>query len=257
MNFPSPAYRFYLGITLLCFMLVVGAPAKAKPVDADLDVRSVDIDHNFAGMELLLYGARNDIGRIVIVLRGPDKRYLVRKKEKVAGIWVNRKNVEFAPVPAFYAAASTNPLEDIRNDQLLDALDIGVKNLTLPIAEEQKHLKAESTVGEFRSALIDHLQRKSLYQLDFAEVNFMGETLFRTWLEFPKNILGGWYTAEIFLFADGNLTAVQTIPIRVSKIGFEAVMFDFAHQYPFVYGLMCVVIAVFTGWAGSRLFRRG
>jgi uncharacterized protein (TIGR02186 family) len=229
----------------------------AKPIDADLDVRSVDIDHNFNGMDLLLYGARNDIGRIVIVLRGPEKRYLVRRKEKIAGIWVNRKSVAFDNVPGFYAAASTSAVADIRNDQLLAALNIGADHVPMAVRKDQKHLKSDITAQEFRTALVEHLHSTGLYRTDFSEVSFMGETLFRTWLEFPRNILGGRYTAEVFLFADGKLTAVQTIPIEVSKVGFEALVYGFAHRYPWVYGLLAVMMALGAGWAGNKVFRRG
>ncbi len=239
-------------LSALCALL--STSASARPVDADLDVRSVDIGHDFNGQDILLYGARGDIGRIVVVLRGPDHHYLVRKKERVGGIWMNRKNVEFAEVPSFYAAAATGTAESIRNDHLLSTLDIGLEHIATPEAEGGHH--GEGTLLEFRGALMNHLAREKLYRPDMGEVSFMGETLFRTWLGFPKNILGGTYTAEVFLFNDGQLTSVQTIPIRVSKTGFEAFVAELAHRQRILYGFLCVLMALSAGWAGSRVFKR-
>lgn len=247
----------FLALLLLALTFLACPSAQARPIDADLDVRSVDIDHSFSGMDLLLYGARNETGRIVVVLRGPEKRYLVRRKERIGGIWVNRKSVEFDHVPGFYAAASVAPTSTINNPRLLDALGVGSGNIPFEVSGNQKGLKSDTTVNEFRDALADQLEKSGLYRNELSPVSFMGETLFRTWLEFPKNILRGWYTAEVFLFTDGQLTSVQTIPISVSKIGFEAFTFDFAHKRPLIYGLLCVLMALAAGWGGNRMFRRG
>jgi hypothetical protein len=43
----------------------------ARPLVADTFPRKINIDHNFTGTDILVYGARNGIGNIVIVVRGP------------------------------------------------------------------------------------------------------------------------------------------------------------------------------------------
>lgn len=239
-------------LTIIFFVaaLIPSFAQADKPIVADLAVRSIDIDHNFIGMDILLFGARNDVGRIVVVVRGPERDYIVRKKEKIAGIWVNKESVHFDGVNSFYAIASTSPLDDVKNNQLLSALGIGVDNIRLKTSS--KNLSAD----DFRRAFIHQKQTENLYMNTISKVTFWGETLFRTVLKFPKNIEGGWYTAEVYLFNNGILSAVQSTPILVEKTGFEAFIYDIAHSYSFIYGLLCVLMAITAGWMANAIFGR-
>ena len=219
-------------------------------IDADFFPRSVDIDHDFTGLEILMYGARTDVGRVVVMLRGPEHDYIVRRKERVAGVWVNKESVIFHNVPSLYHMASTSDLKEIRNDRLLDALDIGLANI--PFYPEGHDL---AEVEAFKQAIISHKQAQGLYSTEIEDIDFWSETLFRTWLTIPKNISGGTYSAEAYLFSD-VLSASQYTPIHAKKTGFAAFMFDLAHHYSFLYGLMAVAMALICGWVASSLFGR-
>lgn len=237
-------------LLVLIIGLVTFVPnLQARPIVTDLAVRSVDIDHDFTGLDILLFGARNDVGRIFVVLRGPKKDYVVRKKEKVAGIWVNKQSVKFENVDSFYAIAGGN-LADVRNDHLLDSLGIGIENIALKT--NSKSIDVET----FRKALIANKQEEDLYAREMTKISFWDETLFRTVLKFPKNIERGLYTAEVYLFDDGLLSAVQSTPIKVSKIGFEAFVFDLAQNQKLLYGIICVFMALAAGWTANTIFGR-
>lgn len=239
-------------LALLLFLgLVPAGTLQARPIIADLAVRTIDIDHRFAGLDVLMFGARNDAGRIAVVVRGPEYSYRVWKKERVAGVWVNRRSMVFDHVVDFYTVAATTPLEQIQNDELLAALGIG------PGYFDTLHTEStDSDVGVFRAALVRNKQHSGLYPRDIGPVSFWEQTLFRTILHFPKNISGGWYTVETYLFNDGLLSAVQTTPIHVRKTGFEALIYDLAHRHAWVYGLLCVIMALLFGWIASAVFGR-
>ncbi len=241
------------------FIAIFSFNVVAKPIVADLAIRSVDIDHNFTGLDILMFGARNKTGRIVVILRGPKKSYMVRKKERVAGVWVNSKSIEFHNVNSLYDVASTDSLFEIKNTALLSDLEIGLNNLVFETDSE-----SDSTViEEFKQALIFNKQENNQYTLGYEssleynpEIFFWDEALFRTILKFPKNIEDGAYTAEVYLFHDGILSAVQSTPIVVKKIGFEAFIYNLAHTHSFFYGIICIFMALIAGWLGSALFGR-
>lgn len=243
-------------VILFLFCLLSAIPTAraadiiSSPIIADLAVRSVDIDHNFTGLEILMFGARNDAGRLVVVLRGPEKSYVVRKKARVAGIWVNRDSMEFHDISGFYSIASTGILEEIRNDSLLATLKIGQDSLIAPFELE------DDKTREFWNALVADRRARQLYGAGIQPVHFWGETLFRTVLKFPKTIEPGWYTAEIYLFSDGLLKAVQSTPVHVSKVGFEAFLHDLAQRRSLLYGLLCVAMAASIGWLANLVMRR-
>jgi hypothetical protein len=42
----------------------------------------------------------------------------------------------------------------------------------------------------------------------------------------------------------------------VSKVGVGADIYDFAHQWAAVYGLIAILLAVGAGWAAGAIFRK-
>ena len=173
-------------------------------------------------------------------------------RNPVAGVWMNTKQEKFKDVYGFYAIASSKPLERIRNDYLLSSIGIGVDNQNWR-AEKEDRLKPSN---EFSHALFNNKADRNLYPNEIGKITFWGETLFRTNIRFPENIPGGTYIAEVYLISDGQITSVQSTPIYVNKVGFEAFMHDLAHYHSVIYGVISVIIALVAGWLASIVFHR-
>ncbi len=56
----------------------------------------------FAGADVLLFGTTDGPGDVVVVVKGPVADVDVLRKERVGGIWINRKGLGFQNVPAVY-----------------------------------------------------------------------------------------------------------------------------------------------------------
>ena len=222
----------------------------ARPLIADLSLRSIEIDSKFSGTEILLFGARNDAGDVVVVVRGPELEYILRKKERIAGVWANKKQVNLYGINSFYSAASSRELEGIRNKDLLASLNIGIENISFDMSSENYFDR-----DEFKKAFLDDKERDKLYMAEIGDVSFIGDTLFRTIIKFPDNIPRGTYTAEVYLFSDGQLMGVQSTPLLVKKTGFDAFIFDLAYEHSFLYGIMAVLLALTAGWVAGSFFR--
>jgi len=235
-------------VLLLCLLPL---PALAAPLVADLSNYRIDIDSSFNGTRIFLFGARNDNGDIVVVIRGPHKDYIVRKKEEIGGIWVNRDRMRFWNVPDFYAVAGARPLAEIGGDSLRRQLGIGEDALlTLPPDATSR----ESAVP-FADAFLRHQHGRGLYRTP-GTVSFMAETLFKTVIEFPDDIPPGNYTAEIYLVSDGAVAGMQSTPITVVKSGLDAFLYTYAHDHPAWYGIAAVMLALAAGWGASRIFEK-
>jgi outer membrane receptor protein involved in Fe transport len=80
-------------------------------------------------------------------------------------------------------------------------------------------------------AFLDHHAAKKLYVSNPESIKFMGETLFKTVIDFSDTIPSGTYTAEIYLLSDGEVVGMQSTPITVEKSGLDAFVYNFGILY--------------------------
>ena len=112
----------------------LAAPAAAKGIVADVDDHLVEITTDFAGQDILVFGAIDGPGDVILVMRGPAGRVAVHQKDRFAGIWVNAESIEFDDVPSLYGVASSRPLFEILPNEMLDRYQLGVGRLRFETA---------------------------------------------------------------------------------------------------------------------------
>jgi hypothetical protein len=52
------------------------------------------------------------------------------------------------------------------------------------------------------------------------------------------------------------VASAQMTPLSIGKIGFGADLYDFAHHHGELYGLLAILISVFSGWLASVVFKK-
>jgi uncharacterized protein (TIGR02186 family) len=262
---------------LLAFWIVLAPTgATAQEVVADLSKRLIAITTGFSGTDVLLFGAVEGKGDVVVIVRGPLGRATVRRKSEVAGIWINQARVQFENVPSYYAVSATAPLAQIVPAAVARRTEIGARYLNIrpvsglavtpnsPTCSEAINKSEGSaaggpsiaTIAAFCEALLRNERASGLYPPDERVTFLPGRKLFRTTIRFPANVPVGQYTVQVFVIRDGQIVASQTHPLFISKIGIEAEVFDFAHRQAAVYGAIAVVVAVLAGWGAGQIFRR-
>jgi len=108
----------------------------------------------------------------------------------------------------------------------------------------------------FREALIRNKQRDGLYNVRPGNVNFLTGQLFSTRIHFPANVSVGQFGVDVHLVRNQDIALTETRLVNVRKLGAEANIYDFAHRYPFAYGILAVLIAVAAGWVANAVFRK-
>jgi uncharacterized protein (TIGR02186 family) len=251
-------YKYILIAILFLTSLSYSKIVYARSMVADVNPRKIDIDQNFKGIDVLVYGARNDAGNIVVVVRGPKQDQILRKKGKIFGIWTNTKNIEIKNLYSYYAVSSMKPLTSIQNDILLKQLEVGTENLIITNDIEAESNTAENSIKakKIKNSVIKLMQSKNLFSNENYPISFWGETLFRTYIKFPKNISKGIYNIDIYLFNDGLLHSFQTMPVIVDKVGLESYVSETALNRPLFYGLISVAIALSLGLLVGALFSK-
>ena len=104
---------------------------KAQGLVADASRHLVAITTGFVGTEVLLFGATEGEGDVIIVVRVPARRVVVRRKGRHAGIWINYAEMTFRDVPSYYWLASSKLIETLLRPASVDRHGIGVQHLRL------------------------------------------------------------------------------------------------------------------------------
>ncbi|MDX6748286.1 TIGR02186 family protein [Geminicoccaceae bacterium 1502E] len=249
-------WRRLLGTALLLAALAVPArPQAASGFVADLSHHLIAITTAFSGTEVLLFGAlENPSSDVVVIVRGPLREQTVRRRSRLAFMWIGKADLRFRNVPDFYAVAASRPLDEIASEGELARQQIGARNLVLePIGAAGL---AREEIDEFRAALIRNKRRAGLYYDRVAKISFLGGKLFRTTLEFPGNVPPGNYQVQVLELRDGIVQSAQTSGLVISKIGLEAEIYDLAHKDAPIYAMASILLAVAAGWTASAAFRK-
>ncbi|MBC8445483.1 MAG: TIGR02186 family protein [Rhodospirillaceae bacterium] len=233
-------------------------PVAARELAVDLSKTVVPITASFDGSELLLFGAADPKADIVVIVRGPQHDELVRRKERVMGVWVNGAEMTFKNVPSYYFMASNRPIEEFVSPELARQRQIGYEEMILTLKNENALADQDkNSVSQFHDALIRVKKHQGLYGNKTGNVHFIGNRLFRTELKFPNNIPVGSYAVDVFVFRDGKIADEKTTILGVQKIGIEAEVYDFAHRHALPYGVLAILLAGMAGWLANTIFRKG
>jgi uncharacterized protein (TIGR02186 family) len=244
---------------LACLLLALGmaSAAQAQKVVADLSQSRISITTSFAGSHILVFGAvREDRFAlrepfdIIVTVSGPVERTLVRKKERVAGIWVNTRSATISAAPTFYKVSTTAALHHILSEEADERYSI-----TIPRAIRAVGLADDAPTGEpFTKALVRIREKDGTYTVDEGGVTMIGDVLFRADIELPSNIVEGNYFARIFVMRDGQVITSFTDLLGVQKVGLERWIYALAQEQAAIYGLLSLAIAIAAGWAASAAF---
>ena len=235
-----------------------------ETVQADVSTRSVSITSSFTGTEIVVFGAvdnsrqssaESGLYDVVIVLEGMPDRLVSRRKSNIAGIWINTQAVTFESIPSYYAIASTRPLDELADPVLLRENDIGFEQIRMtPIRGWETGLST-ADLADFKTAVVRLKQKEGLYVQEQYGVVFIGRSLFRASIELPANVPVGPLVARVYLMREGQLLSTYTARVNLERQGVERVLYAFAFEHAFLYGLFTVAVAVAAGLLASTMFR--
>ncbi len=251
-----------LALTFLLLLLVPVQSAEKLQMGVSVDI--VPVASDFAGRDIVIFGSIEDADQaelyrgsysVIIEVVGALEEVVIRKKNRIGGIWINADAREYRDVPSYYSVLSNNPLGAISDASILNSLGIGIDNLSArPVASS--NVQHFLTQGEFSSALRRIRINENLFVEDPDALQQLSPSLFRATLALPPNVPIGSHTVRAHLFHKGKKLDVVAGSFEVRKVGFERWIYDLAHEQSLLYGIMCVLIAIFTGWAANTIFRK-
>ncbi|AZO41216.1 MULTISPECIES: TIGR02186 family protein [Mesorhizobium] len=256
---------FATAIVLSLLAAAVSAKAQVpltEGIQIGLSTDNVSITAGFSGADLTIFGslenpdplvARQGRYDVIVVLEGPPKPVVVRRKDRVLGVWVNLDSETFENVPMSYSVATTRPLQDITEPNSYKQLSLGASNLYMQPADAGD---SPATIEEFTAALRERKSATGLYSENVGGVQFLSQNLFRATVRLAPNVPVGTHKARAFLFKSGLFIKESSAQLEIRKSGFEQSIFRVAHNYSFLYGVFAISLAMLTGWLGRLIFRR-
>jgi uncharacterized protein (TIGR02186 family) len=231
--------------------------ARAESLVSTLSDEAVEITSDFTGEQIVVFGAVTGAPegdpnyQVAVVVQGPHQDVVVRRKERLLGVWANRASRAFREVPSYYVMHLSESFNAAADRGKLAEYRLGVESL--PFVQEAA---TENTAELFAQAAVDLKTAQGLYVERENAVTFLAPDVFRTTFFLPSEIPTGDYAVSVYLFRDGAFLAGQTQELFVEKGGFSERIARSADDYPLLYGLACASLAVFTGWFAGLIFRR-
>jgi len=246
-------------------LLVGAATASAERLVVSLSTHRVVIASNFTGADLTLFGAIEQdaasVGRaggghnVVVTVIGPSQATVTWRKEHVFGLWVNASSRTFVDVPSYLAVLSNRPLTAIASPDFLERLRLGLQDYPLALRAGGKVVTSKFD-NPYRQAFVQLKTEQQLYHEQANAVTFITPVLFRASIPLPANVAVGVYEVETRLFADGVVVARENTAFEIVKSGVAQFIAESARNHSLLYGFATTLLAFFTGWLGSVVFRR-
>ena len=240
---------------IIMVLFIVARPAAAQDNDLlmiGLADDRVAITTGFHGSRLTLFGLKRRYGDIAVLIEGPEKDVVVRHKERLMGIWVNSESFRFRRVPAYYDYAVSTPEAQLASPDLLKANHIGLDALDFDYSGRKKM----ETVLRFKEAMIRNRQGQGHFPLSAENIYFLNHDFFKVGFDLPADVPAGNYRIKAYLFDDGKILDKKETGLRVGQDGASARIYNFAHGRPFSYGIIAVLLALFSGWGAWALVQR-
>lgn len=260
-----PILTALFALWLSCSAAAAQTAPASEQIESDISSRFIAIESNFTGQRIVIFGTIENSQQsefepglydVVVAVRGPKEAIVSRRKSQIAGIWINREAQTFANAPGYYAVLSTRDLKDISTKTTLNAYGLGFDSLGFRPLGTQVPGRAAEGLGDFRSAIVRIKQREGLYIYDPEGIVFVGRNLFRATVDLPANVPVGQYATDVYLLREGIVLSHNRSQLTISKQGFERFVYSAAFDYPLIYGIIAVIIAVCLGLLASALARR-
>lgn len=237
----------------LLFALFLTAAARADDgILVDTAQHSIAVTTDFAGADLFVFGAVAGDGDVVVAVRGPSQPETVWRREREAGVWVNRGRATVDGVPRLFWISATRPLEGLTDASERERLKLGLDHLQPRITTDDD----STPPSAFWQALVRERLRQGTYAADDGKVQLYAGQLYRARVHLPASLPMGSYSIEAYRIQQGRVTASATTALVVSKAGFNARLAHFAKQQSVAYAVAAILSAVIAGWLAAAAFRR-
>ena len=227
--------------------------ANANETYFDLSENKIEINTDFIGKEIIIFGILEDNKETILTIKGPLKNSKIQKKERILGFWFNTKHITYENVPStFFIAASS------KIDNILPISTLIKEELSFDYVLENKISNRNFISNDSQNIWKKNFVRLKINKNLFKEyeINNINDKLFQTRVFFPPNSIPGKYIVSVYQINNNIITERDDKMIIIEKSGIGSKIYNFAHNHSAAYGLFTIIFAIISGLLAATLFRR-
>ena len=226
----SIMYKFLLIILLFCKITLAS--------NFSLDEFDIEINSNFLGKEVVLFGNKDKESSIIFIFEGEDKDAKLTTKVKEGYLWIN-KTRRLNNQPSFFAIFTT-PKITLNEIFLLSTL------------KEKHPLISNPSVRlyEIRKAM----KSKNLFIEEELE-NLNGNLFLKKFL-IPDNISPGNIKVYMYELKNNQIIKTSSKNLVIKKGGISFKLEELLKKESFIYVFILIVISLLLSLLTNLIFRR-
>ncbi len=240
-------------VIIFFIILLVNFNALSQNTYFDLSEKEIQIQTDFNGKEIIIFGILKTDQDTIISIKGPNKDTKVLKKERILGFWFNTKKVIYKQLPSLFFIASSSPIKKILNKETIIKEKLYFDEL-LVNAITQRDFIDQNNLKIWNKNLINIKFAENLFkEYDLENVD---NKLFQTRVFFPAKSTPGEYTVTVYQVKNQIIQNRKKRVINIKKAGVGEKIFKFANEKPAAYGLLSILFAIVSGLFAATVFRR-
>ena len=233
--------------------IVLNTNVFASEAYFDLSEKEIQIETNFNGKEIIVFGILEPGEDTIVSIKGPRKDTKMSKKERILGFWFNTKEVIYKKLPSLFFISSSSPIKDILNTETIIKEKLYFDELLTNITTKRNFVQQKNLV-DWNKNLINIKKNTNF----FKKYNFKNieNKLFQTRVFFPENSIPGKYEIIIYQVKNKVILNKKNRSIIIKKSGIGEKIYKFAHEKSAAYGLLSTFFAILCGLIAATIFRR-
>lgn len=244
---PRSIVFMFLILALCTFGLRARAAPNQSKLVVDIASNHIDVTVGFSGASIEVFGDRRDSNAdVVITIEGPRRNVTIWQKARIMGTWVNRHYVYFKNIPMYYNYGISNPELFHTKAALMKEKRVGVGALF-----EGDGIKKSGSIDDitpFKDSLVEAKTKGKIFPEGASDITFLSENFFRVSFKLPPSVPTGEYTVRSYLIKKGKVIDEDVDTLKVEQVGLNAFILKTAREDGFLYSLVCIILAVVSGW---------
>ena len=220
-------------------ILLISCSSISWSAKFSLDKFDIEINSNFLGEEVVLFGQKDEGKDLIIIFEGTEKQGKLFKKSKKGLFWINDKK-DLDKIPSFFAIFST-PKKSINEIFLIPSIT-------------RSHFLIQNSFSEKLYQIREALRVKGLYFED--ELQSVEGSLFIKKFKIPDNISAGNIKVNLYEIKDNKVINFSQKKLNIQKKGITSRFETMLEEQSIVYAIILVVFSIIFSLISNWLFRR-